>query len=190
MVHWLEIENISNRNGVEVKLSFRLIRVKRFYLSDLCTFQNDLTRFELGQTRRFFLNFDDTFHVLWVVTITISIITFYSFLVLSCRWQTRDRGWIRIRREHVVPHGERIGVQNDIFKKIHERFVVSSLRNISFQYSTICHVSRPFSLKCILSEGRQLWGKQSRAAREKPPEVYDADCFSERSIREFDQRRR
>jgi len=70
-------------------------------------------------------------------------------------------------------------------RKYMERLVVSSLRNILFQYSTICHVSRPFSLKCILSEGRQLREAISGGARETP-EVYDADCFSERSIREFD----
>lgn len=59
----------------------------------------------------------------------------------------------------------------------------SSLRNISFQYSTTCRISRPFSRKCILSEGRQLRGVAISSGARENPEVYDADCFSESNSR-------
>lgn len=88
--------------------------------------------------------------------------------------------------------GKHIGVQNDIFKKIRAWASRRRLSEISrFNIPRHAAYRALFPRKCILSEGRQLRGVAiSNDARENSGGLRRRLFLSERSIREFDQRRR
>lgn len=177
MGHWLKIENFADRNGVEVKLSFRLIRVKRYFISlTSALFEMASTRFESGRERRIFFKF--WWHILysiWIVTITISIILFIRDLDVSTFLSmtnviAADQEFDRTGGNTSFLAKEHIGVRNDIFKEIHTWASRRHLWEIS-RFNIPRHAASRalFPRKCILSEGRQLRGVAiSGAARENP----------------------
>lgn len=70
------------------------------------------TYFKSGRDRRVFSNFDDTFYVLWIVTITISITLFARGLAFSIFMANAIVGASEIgshEKEHIVSREEHIG---------------------------------------------------------------------------------
>lgn len=171
MVHWLEIENVTDRNCVKVKLSFRLIRVKRYFISlTSVLFEMACTRFKSRSTL-FFSNFNGTFYVLWVVTIITSIILFIRglafniFLLITNAIADGSEIWSHGRVKNTSLAKNTLACRTTYLKK-YVSVSPSSLRNISFQYSTTCRVSPLFPENAFSARVDSCKGWQSRAARE------------------------